>query len=402
MSRLIHRLTVMCAVFQLSIGLAIAQEPLTTLIPWRQFEGYPRSQQIGDQGHRILDSWFTGRWYCAVIGAGSKGKPANVPFAAPGLPITDESAIAIVAIDTKSDQARCTLLRPAVLKHLRIQSKDCFSIVAEDAKVERLRRECHDIDFSLPEMVAVHRKIPCDFEPRDGIVRARQDRPIAANGTEKMNWLTSEGNGFATIDVTEANPRTHLLSHGSVQDRIIVSQAIGKSLFSVSEQDASVTGRTYWLVSEAMFPPRHGESKARVAKVHVPRTLIGPVMRMALVVEYASESLSLFEVTNGQVKRCYDFPDGYTLARFEVSEEEKFAAIEMQSSRSGVSDLTVSVDLATGKVIPFADHTEQEPLLFTVGITNQGSLIQEGNCGVFVADPATQPRLLRELLSGCR
>ena len=235
MSRLIHRLTVMCAVFQLSIGLAIAQEPLTTLIPWRQFEGYPRRQQIGDQGHRILDSWFTGRWYCAVIGAGSKGKPANVPFAAPGLPITDESAIAIVAIDTKSDQARCTLLRPAVLKHLRIQSKDCFSIVAEDAKVERLRRECHDIDFSLPEMVAVHRKIPCDFEPRDGIVRARQDRPIAANGTEKMNWLTSEGNGFATIDVTEANPRTHLLSHGSVQDRIIVSQAIGKSLFSVSE-----------------------------------------------------------------------------------------------------------------------------------------------------------------------
>jgi hypothetical protein len=194
-----------------------AREEIAILEPMREFEGYPRDRMVGSKGHATKGSWFTGRWYCAAIGAGVIGEPVNIPFAT-GRPIKDERIVAIVAVDSESEAKLCLSIRPEFQPRwdtefrFRILSKEVFCLTTRNGDDSK---DCSFLTVSLSDKTVVVEQMPLAsatrrlrtlaFDPHSTQQRLADGGVLPEDDTEHASWTLGDGWGGSITSTLAAS-----------------------------------------------------------------------------------------------------------------------------------------------------------------------------------------------------
>lgn len=402
--------TLMWIVACSSNGVACAHDEIVTFNGVTRFEDYPQPQRAGDEGHRIVASCFTGEWYCALIGAGVIGN-TSPPFSR--LPITKERMVAIVAVEMETGTAKCLTIKAPLQTSqldLRVRSKERIWIVLKGNGSDQNADEYVVADVNLSKETVVARQMPLPVL-EEQIAIALPDELIATSrrvgktglGTEAPQppqILINGASRFIDLDV-RSNPTdtTRIVWTGSRRDRVIECQILGSGRLSVSERETD--GRVLWLLSEGTFGPVSSNGESSISHIYLPGVQVAPLSRVVLIAErmdgMSSTQSVLFEIVGGRAKAVKSFAPGSKLVHLSVSESECFAGIELDTG--GKDHVLIGIDLETDLPVEFADHTEDEGYLAMIGITNSGSLVQEGGATVYLTRPSKKPQLVYRLLT---
>lgn len=401
-----HYLILFPLVFVNTAQLA-AQVKVVTLEAFREFDGYQRDEAVGSSGHMARDSWFTGRWYCAVITAGVIGQSKHIPFAAPVRPRIKERVVAISAVDSESDARLCVSIVPEFQPmwidefDFRIQSKDSVCFIAWKSATPDANDNCILVSVSLSDRTVSAKQLSVDAARRrlqNMAVNVPSSRRLpllggafSEKGLGPALAASTIGNGSGLLDQSDLSHEpdsdaTRYLAPGSQVGRLTYFDIIAPGRFAISECDQSANGRQYWLLSEASLEPDFNVDQLQLGDICFPRLLLPPLDNFIFAVEIARSSGTVFAITNGRLHKLWQAPDDYWIHRLEVSENEQYAAVQLvrNPGKTDGEDLNVSIDAATGNatILSWSRDMKGSPQL--IGVTNQGMLVHECRDTIYI------------------
>jgi hypothetical protein len=392
-----------------------AEAIIGTLEPLEQFDGYPGNEKLGARGHVARGACFTGRWYCAAVVAGVLGESNHVPLLTPpGRPTTDERVVAIAAIDSESQTHFCLKIRREFQPMwntefaFRVLTKDDFCLMTHRATKEGDDDERYVVTVSLSHKTIAVEKLS-KASAKNRLHGLTVDEPLGPQPVADSDLLPKEptgerpsplGGGYLAcdeVDVAHAYKPSFLIGPGSRPGRLIQCHVIGPGQFAISERDAARERREYWLLSEAAFEPRLEDAPSKVARLYFPHVLVAPVSTFVLAAEVDDHPPTLCAITGGRLRRLWDAPVGYKIARLELSEDESNAAVELWGDAKSPA-MHISIELPTGRVRTASDPHGQWDNLFVVGVTNRGDLLQDDGSSVFIRRGQGNPHLIARLI----
>ena len=391
-------------------GAVYASEDDPPLIerPLPKMFDYPLQDRTGNSGHRGIASVFTGRWYCLAVGLGTLGR--SIPLV--GFSITDESLVAIVAINLQTRKIRsfairsdlefttrcglyvlgddriCVLLSPKKNR----QTEEFDSVIAEvglkEGSVKEIRAPYEDAEQRI---AATWPLTPIPDQIGKTIYHA------AGGDSAECRWFVRKNDEPCRLILAADALRDPILLHGTKLGQAVACSILNDFRFSLSEIEYSKNRREIWLLSESAFRSAAPEKPVRIDSLYLANVPVSPIGRLLVFVKFTNGHLVLFAIVEGRLSTVKEFRSNWHPVYLSMSADGRFSAMQLRNSEEQ-HHLVLSIDLNTGKELKFKDQSDTEPI-FLRGIMDSGQIIQQGGRGtVYLTNPFQDPQLVAKFI----